>query len=233
MRRNGCGFILALLAGLLPGGGIRSAADEAEPSYTLAFAHFGPRNTDLFLADADGKNAKPLVPHAENDYNASYSADGEWVVFTSHRKGSADIWRVRPDGTGLERLTDDPAFDDHVGDAIEATIDSLLGAGAPMVLWVRCPYFSATVGADLLPPRLVASRDPARVDRLDELIDDAAARHPGQVCVVGFDDWVDRRVDDPAIRPDGSHYEWREPTGAGDAYLASLVAAHDACTDES
>jgi Tol biopolymer transport system component len=85
----------------------------AEPSYTIAFAHFGPRNSDLFLADADGKNAKPLVPHAENDYNASFSADGKWVVFTSHRDGSADIWRVHPDGTGLERLTDDPAFDDQ------------------------------------------------------------------------------------------------------------------------
>jgi hypothetical protein len=26
----------------------------AEPSYTIAFASFGPRNTDLFVADADG-----------------------------------------------------------------------------------------------------------------------------------------------------------------------------------
>jgi Tol biopolymer transport system component len=85
----------------------------AEPSYTIAFAHFGPRNLDLFVADADGKNPKPLVPHAGNDYNASFSADGTWIVFTSHRKGSADIWRVRPDGTELERLTDDPAFDDQ------------------------------------------------------------------------------------------------------------------------
>jgi Tol biopolymer transport system component len=70
-------------------------------------------NTDLFVADADGTNARPLVPHAENDYNASFSADGQWVVFTSHRNGSADLYRVRPDGTGLERLTDDPAFDDQ------------------------------------------------------------------------------------------------------------------------
>ena len=113
MRGNSSGFLLTLLVGLLPGVGIRSAAEDAKASYTIAFAHFGPRNTDLFIADADGKNAKPLVPHAENDYNASFSADGEWVVFTSHRKGSADIYRVRPDGTGLEQLTDDPAFDDQ------------------------------------------------------------------------------------------------------------------------
>jgi len=89
MRRNVCGLVLAMLVGLLPGVEIGSAADEAEPSYTITFASFGPQNTDLFLSDADGKNAKPLVPHGENDYNASFSADGKWIVFTSHRKGSA------------------------------------------------------------------------------------------------------------------------------------------------
>jgi TolB protein len=34
-------------------------------------------------------------------------------VFTSTRDGSADIYRAHPDGSGLERLTDDPAFDDQ------------------------------------------------------------------------------------------------------------------------
>jgi Tol biopolymer transport system component len=47
------------------------------------------------------------------DYNASFSADGKWVVFTSNRKTSSDIYRVHPDGTGLEQLTNDPAFDDQ------------------------------------------------------------------------------------------------------------------------
>jgi TolB protein len=45
--------------------------------------------------------------------NASFSKDGKWIVFTSDRAGSADIYRAHPDGTGLERLTDDPAFDDQ------------------------------------------------------------------------------------------------------------------------
>jgi len=34
-------------------------------------------------------------------------------VFTSERKGQADIYRVKVDGMGLERLTDSPAFDDQ------------------------------------------------------------------------------------------------------------------------
>jgi Tol biopolymer transport system component len=102
-----------LVLGLLCGGGSRNAAARPDAKYTLAFSSFGPVNTDLFVADADGKNPRPLVPHADNDCNASFTADGKWVVFTSYRIGSADIYRVRPDGTDLERLTDDPAFDDQ------------------------------------------------------------------------------------------------------------------------
>jgi WD40-like Beta Propeller Repeat len=74
---------------------------------------FPPSNTDIFIAAADGSNARPLVPDRALDYNASFSADGQWIVFTSHRAGSADLYRIRPDGSGLERLTDDPAFDDQ------------------------------------------------------------------------------------------------------------------------
>ena len=52
-------------------------------------------------------------PGLELDYNPSFSPDGQWVVFTSERKGQADIYRVKVDGMGLERLTDSPAFDDQ------------------------------------------------------------------------------------------------------------------------
>jgi Tol biopolymer transport system component len=84
-----------------------------EPTYQLAFANFGPINTDIFIADADGNNAKALLPDPGLDYNASFSHDGKWVIFTSDRNGSADIYRVHPDGTGLEQLTNDPSFDDQ------------------------------------------------------------------------------------------------------------------------
>jgi Tol biopolymer transport system component len=43
----------------------------------------------------------------------SPTGDGAWIALTSERNGSADIYRVHPDGSGLERLTDSPACDDH------------------------------------------------------------------------------------------------------------------------
>jgi TolB protein len=74
---------------------------------------WSPTRSELIIADADGSNPRKLVPGSHIDYNASFSADGEWIVFTSDRYGSADIFRVRTNGMGLERLIDHPGFDDQ------------------------------------------------------------------------------------------------------------------------
>lgn len=89
------------------------ANEQSAPRYGIAFASFAPLNTDLFVAEADGRNPRPLLPHPDLDYNGSFASDGHWILFTSTRNGSADIYRVRPDGSGLEQLTKDPAFDDQ------------------------------------------------------------------------------------------------------------------------
>src|SRR6188474_999391 len=64
---------------------------------------------NLYVANRDGGGERPLLEPVDTSYNASYSRDGEWIVFTSERAGSADIYLVRPDGSGLTRLTDHPA----------------------------------------------------------------------------------------------------------------------------
>ena len=67
----------------------------------------------LFLADADGGNERQFVTPSDADYDAAWAPDGASIVFTSERHGSADLYRVKRDGTGLERLTDSPAYDDQ------------------------------------------------------------------------------------------------------------------------
>ena len=81
---------------------------NAQPKYTIAYSGFAPLNTDIFIADADGRNPKPFLASLALDFNASFSRDGRWIVFTSERNGSADIYRAHVDGTGLEQLTNDP-----------------------------------------------------------------------------------------------------------------------------
>src|SRR5580658_3956330 len=67
----------------------------------------------LFLSGPDGQNEREFLPGPESNYNPSFSADGRWIVFTSERFGSADVFRAHPDGSGLQRLTDSAAFDDQ------------------------------------------------------------------------------------------------------------------------
>ena len=77
----------------------------------------GPSKMSLHIANADGSGERRLLPDSTGlDYDASFSPDGQWIVFTSERdaagSGQADIYRVRPDGTGLERLTKETSMED-------------------------------------------------------------------------------------------------------------------------
>ena len=105
MRRLQCNLYLLflLLFGSPADGQNKTTRAASEQRYSIAFASFAPIDTDIFIATADGSDAKPLLPHPDLDYNPSFSPDGRWIVFTSTRNGSADVFRVRTDGTGLER----------------------------------------------------------------------------------------------------------------------------------
>src|SRR5258705_3640540 len=82
--------------------------------HRIVVDRFVPNEMVLYVAKADGTEEKPLLTQPGGlDYNPTYSPDGKWVVFTSERNGSADLYRVKADGTGLERLTDHVAYDDQ------------------------------------------------------------------------------------------------------------------------
>ena len=85
------------------------------PRGVMLMNRIAPSTIELFVANADGSGERQLFTNSDFDYNASFSPDGQWIVFTSERTGygQADIFRVHPDGSGLERLTDDPAVDDQ------------------------------------------------------------------------------------------------------------------------
>ena len=94
-------------------GQLTPTRESPEATCAITFANFAPLNTDVFVANADGGDSKPLLADAVLDYNASFSADVHWIVLASERNGLADIHRVHPDGSGSQRITDDAAFDDQ------------------------------------------------------------------------------------------------------------------------
>ena len=94
--------------------GLAAPSTPAAPArHRVLFNRFRVPVMTMFISDADGQNEHALHPTTGLEYSPSWSADGQWIVFTSERDGQADVYRVHPDGTGLEQLTDHPAFDDQ------------------------------------------------------------------------------------------------------------------------
>jgi TolB protein len=102
MRRTACLLLLCALP---------SNAQTAG-KHRILFNRFRVPEIALFVADAGGRNEHAL-PHSESEYSPSLTPDGKWIVFTSERAGQADLYRMHPDGSGVEQLTEDPAFDDQ------------------------------------------------------------------------------------------------------------------------
>jgi tricorn protease len=67
----------------------------------IAFAYFG----DIWIADADGANARRLTAHIANDFAPRFSPDGQWVAFTSTRTGNTDVFIVPSRGGEPRQLT--------------------------------------------------------------------------------------------------------------------------------
>ncbi|PYH94542.1 TolB, C-terminal domain-containing protein [Aspergillus ellipticus CBS 707.79] len=75
-----------------------------------------PGTSELYIANVDGSNERPLLADPVYEYHASFSPDGEWITFTSERNGdgNSDIYRVRTNGSDLQELVATPAVEDSV-----------------------------------------------------------------------------------------------------------------------
>ena len=65
-----------------------AAAPPASAKNTILVNRIGPSASELFVANADGTGERKLFPVTGFDYDASFSADGKWIVFTSERNSS-------------------------------------------------------------------------------------------------------------------------------------------------
>ena len=97
----------------LPGALALASAQPSATKNTILVNRIGPSGGKLFIANWNGSGERELNSGGNMDYDAMFSADGKWIVFTSERNGFANIYRIHPDGSGLERLTDDDGFDDQ------------------------------------------------------------------------------------------------------------------------
>ncbi|HSB62085.1 MAG TPA: hypothetical protein VLI67_10220 [Vicinamibacteria bacterium] len=79
----------------------------------IVYAAMRPPNWDLYLFEAAGAAPRALAAHPALDYNAAFSPDGRWLVFTSERRGNPDLYVLDLERPGQPRLlTPSPALED-------------------------------------------------------------------------------------------------------------------------
>ena len=93
---------------------VTATSSQATPPGTngrIVFERLRLQNTpwgELFVMNADGTGVRKLThpPSGTEDTNADWSPDGSRIVFArAPSSGVHSIWVVKPDGTGLRRLT--------------------------------------------------------------------------------------------------------------------------------
>jgi TolB protein len=69
------------------------------------------KDYELYTANPDGTDLKPLAPAPGYDAEATISPDGKKIVFTSTRDGDLDLYVMDIDGSNIKRLTNTVGYD--------------------------------------------------------------------------------------------------------------------------
>jgi dipeptidyl aminopeptidase/acylaminoacyl peptidase len=99
-------FTMPVARAGLPSRITATLADCAEPHWSpdsqqLVFI----RGKALWLARADGTNARELSDHPAGNTSPRWSPDGTRIAFLSRRRGWSHIWTIAPNGAALTQVT--------------------------------------------------------------------------------------------------------------------------------
>jgi TolB protein len=94
--------------------------DQETPSWspdgsTFAFSWSSTAGSGLYLVDANGSNLQQVIGSpfnaGDSGLGIAWSPDGRWLAFEGlDDPHGPQIYAVRPDGSGLRRLTDQSAY---------------------------------------------------------------------------------------------------------------------------
>jgi len=88
-----------------------NSACPARPDYSKGYVWGVYSSYQMYSAKDDGTDLKPLTKGPGYNAEATLSADGKKIVFTSSRGGDLDIYTMNSDGTGVIRLTNTLGYD--------------------------------------------------------------------------------------------------------------------------
>ena len=74
---------------------------------TLTYTAKRGATFQIFTIPVGGGVERQITEGFDHCDGPDYSADGNWIWFNGERSGSVQLWRVRPDGSDLQQMTDD------------------------------------------------------------------------------------------------------------------------------
>lgn len=101
------------------GGGDPQRVTDKVPSYwhgwspdgqRLAYVGKRPETSgkfQVFTCPVTGGSEFQVTHGFDHCDGPDYTCDGQWIWFNGERAGSVQLWRVKPDGTDLEQMTED------------------------------------------------------------------------------------------------------------------------------
>jgi Tol biopolymer transport system component len=90
---------------------LADSACPPKPDYSKGYVWQLHPTYEIYTANPDGSNLKPLTTSEGYDAEATISRDGKKIVFTSSRGGDLNIYTMNADGSGLQKLTDEIGYD--------------------------------------------------------------------------------------------------------------------------
>jgi Tol biopolymer transport system component len=87
------------------------AACPPEPDFSQGYVWALYPSYDIFTADRDGTDLRPLTRTPGYDAEATLNRAGDRIVFTSVRDGDLELYTMAVDGSEVRRITDAPGYD--------------------------------------------------------------------------------------------------------------------------
>ena len=112
----------AALAAIVAMAGVAREAEAAFPGSNGKIAFESDRtkgrgvdnptgDSEIFAVNPDGTGLKQLTKNTSDDFDPSYSARGDVILFSTNRDGNIEIYVMDSDGTDQLRLTDNTVTD--------------------------------------------------------------------------------------------------------------------------
>lgn len=97
-------------------GGAPTPVTDKVPSYwhgwspdgkTLAYVANRIGTFQVYTIPVGGGLERQVTSGFDHCDGPDYSPDGQWIWFNGEKNGAVDLWRIRPDGSDLQKMTDD------------------------------------------------------------------------------------------------------------------------------